>query len=73
MNVNVPAAVGAPLSVPLLDSVRPAGRLPATIVKLLYGALPPLPVIVWLYGSPSRSLGSEPGARVIVGGATVRL
>jgi len=33
VKVKAPVAVGGPLIVPLLDSVRPAGRAPAVTMK----------------------------------------
>ena len=47
VNVDVPAVVGVPASTPAAVSVRPAGSAPAVTPKL-YGAVPPLPTIVWL-------------------------
>ena len=43
------AAVGVPLIIPVLAfNVRPAGRVPAVIVQVPYGAVPPVAVSVWL-------------------------
>ena len=47
VNVEGPAVVGVPEITPAEVSVRPAGSVPAVTLKV-YGAVPPLPVIVWL-------------------------
>lgn len=47
VNVEVPLVVGVPESTPADVSVRPAGSTPPVTPKL-YGAVPPLPLIVWL-------------------------
>ena len=41
-------AVGVPPIMPALLIVIPAGNAPAEIVKVLYGAVPPEPVNIWL-------------------------
>ena len=45
VNTEVPGVVGVPDSAPAAVSVRPAGSVPMVTPKL-YGAVPPLPVIV---------------------------
>jgi hypothetical protein len=47
VNGDVPAVVGVPASPPAAVRVTPAGSAPAVTPKL-YGAVPPLPAIVWL-------------------------
>ena len=48
------AAVGVPLIMPVLAfKVRPAGKVPAVIVQVPYGAGPPVAVSVWLYALPT--------------------
>jgi hypothetical protein len=41
--------VATPLIVPVGEIVKPGGRAPELMVKLEYGAVPPEPMIVWLY------------------------
>ena len=66
VKLKVPKAVGVPERVPAEESVKPAGKAPVRRLKL-YGAMPPLPVKVWLYGVPSEPFGSIEGAMPIVG------
>ena len=47
VTVALPAALGVPDTTPEAESVRPAGSEPPVIAKV-YGAVPPLPAIVWL-------------------------
>ena len=47
VNVKLPCALGVPESVPVLEKVSPVGKEPDVTVKL-YGALPPLAVMVAL-------------------------
>ena len=47
VNVDVPELVGVPITVPVLFSFRPAGRLPVPTVYVI-GATPPLVTMVWL-------------------------
>ena len=52
VNVKVPAAVGLPDRTPvLLLSARPVGMVPEDLLKV-YGGVPLLAAIVWLY--PAR-------------------
>jgi hypothetical protein len=64
VNVEVPGAVGVPESRPSVPAgvrVTPAGSAPAVTLKLK-GAVPPLPVSVWLKRTPTVPLGSVAGA-----------
>ena len=70
VSMKLPAAVGVPLSNPLLLKVRPAGKLPLFTVKT-YGATPPLPVSCWLYAVAAVPAGKLTGVTVIVGAAMV--
>jgi hypothetical protein len=47
VNVNGPAALGVPPSVPDPDSVSPAGSVPEVTANV-YGEVPPVALIVWL-------------------------
>jgi len=51
----VPAAVGVPLTVQPVN-VRPAGSAPA-VTEQVYGAVPPVTPITWLYGVPTEPFG----------------
>ena len=53
--VDVPAAVGVPLTVQPV-SVRPAGSAPPVTVQT-YGAVPPVTPIVPVYGTPTSPFG----------------
>ena len=54
---EVPACVGVPLTVqPRGVSANPAGRTPDVIVQV-YGVVPPVMPIGWLYGTPTVPLG----------------
>src|SRR5688500_3458438 len=66
VKVEVPAVVGVPANWPPAVSVTPAGSAPAVTPKL-YGPVPPLPTIVWLYPIPTVPLGNVGGDSVIVG------
>ena len=46
VNVKVPDVVGVPDSTPAGVSVKPAGSAPVAVK--MYGAVPPLAVIVWV-------------------------
>jgi hypothetical protein len=59
-----------PLIVPLEESVKPVGRPPPVMVKLLWGAVPPWPTSVWLYMMPAMVLNSVAGVKLMVGAAT---
>src|SRR5207237_527159 len=71
VKLNEPACVGMPERTPEPDRVRPAGRTPLAIVKRLYGAVPPWPVSVWLYGAPAAASGRVAGVKEITGALTV--
>src|SRR5215831_15676076 len=59
VKLNVPAAAGVPLTTPPeAFSVRPSGSAPADI-RNAYGAVPPVTVIVKLYGAPATAPGRE--------------
>lgn len=47
VKVTRPGVVGVPERRPSGDNVRPFGSWPLSITKL-YGAVPPVPVMVWL-------------------------
>jgi hypothetical protein len=66
---DVPAAVGVPLITPVeAFRLNPAGRVPAETDQL-YGVVPPVAVIVWLYAVPTVPAGSGLAVE-IVGAAT---
>src|SRR5205085_12392277 len=71
VKLNEPACVGMPERTPEPDRVRPAGRAPLAIVKRLYGAVPPWPVSVWLYGAPAAASGRVAGVKEITGALTL--
>ena len=71
VKLKLPPAVGVPLKVPLDDSVKPAGKAPLLIVKLVYGAVPPTPLSAWLKAAPTWAAGSVPGLKLMLGAATV--
>ncbi len=53
----VNAALGVPVIAPVVElRVRPAGRLPSVRTNL-YGAVPPLAIIVPKYGRPTTPVG----------------
>ena len=62
----MPAVFGEPESCPDDESVSPFGNAPLVAAKL-YGAVPPLAVIVWLYAVPVVPFGRVLGETVIVG------
>src|SRR5450432_3525753 len=66
VKVKVPGPVGIPERTPALESVSPLGRVPIVTVKV-YGLLPPLAVMVWLYAAVVVPSGSACGFIVIVG------
>ena len=66
VNVDEPAVVGVPASTPADVSVSPAGSAP-TVTPKLYGAVPPLPVIVCVNATPTVPLGNVAGSSVIAG------
>src|SRR5262245_29550779 len=55
-NVDEPAAVGVPLTVPSEFKVRPDGNEPLITVNE-YGGQPPTPSNLWLYGVPTTPSG----------------
>src|SRR5476649_1127252 len=61
-----PAVKGVPANTPAAVSVRPFGNTPLVTPKL-YGAVPPLPVIVCAYATPTVPLGNVAGKSVMVG------
>ncbi len=66
VNVDAPDVVGVPASTPADVSVSPAGNAP-TVTPKLYGAVPPLPVIVCVNATPTVPLDNVAGNNVIVG------
>jgi hypothetical protein len=65
VNVELPSVVGVPDNVPPESRLRPAGNVPALLVKV-YPPLPPLAVMVWLYADPTVPVGNVLGDTVIV-------
>ena len=61
-----PGDEGVPVKEPPDDKLNPVGNEPEVTAKV-YGAVPPLAVIVWLYATPLVPLGSVVGESVIVG------
>src|SRR5262245_6178399 len=59
VNVDEPASVGVPETMPSLLSVRPPGSAPVRMLNA-YGAVPPLAVSVCEYGVPTTPPGSDP-------------
>ena len=55
-----------PDTVPEDESVSPFGNPPRVTAKL-YGDVPPVAKIVWLYATPTAPVGSVVGESVIVG------
>ena len=70
VNVKVPGVVGVPESRPAGVRVRPGGSAPAVTLKL-NGAVPPLPVSVWLKGTPPAPFGNVAGDIVITAAAVL--
>jgi hypothetical protein len=69
----VPAAVGVPVNAPLFGlSVTPAGNVPL-VTDQLYGRVPPLPVNVALYTTPTVPPGSELVVIANAAGCTVNV
>ncbi len=66
VNVDAPDVVGVPASTPADVSVSPAGNAP-TVTPKLYGAVPPLPVIVCVNATPTVPLDNVAGNSVIAG------
>ena len=70
VKLKVPPVVGVPemtAVVPLVGfRFRPGGSAPLETVKV-YGGVPPLAVIVWLYGTPRTGVGSVAGLTVMNG------
>ena len=70
MSADAPTCVGVPESTPVEESVNPLGSVPLVTAKL-YGAVPPLAVIVWLYDVPTVPSGSVGGLKVMAGQSIV--
>jgi len=68
VDVNMPAVVGVPEIMPLLESDIPGVSSPAVTLKV-YGASPPLAVMLLLWATPSVPCGRGGGDRV-TGGQT---
>ena len=67
VKLNWPAVVGVPEMTPVVPlSVKPFGSDPLETVKV-YGPVPPVAEIVWLYGVPMTPGGSVAGFTVIMG------
>ena len=74
VKVNVPAAVGLPVIVPLLASVKPFGKLPLTLVHVI--GVVPVAARVRLYAVPVVPFGRDAvvmAGAVAVGLLTVKL
>ena len=67
VKLEVPAAVGVPLSRPAEERLRPAGSVPADTDQV-YGVVPPAAASVWLYAVPTVPAGN--GDVVVIVGAT---
>jgi hypothetical protein len=67
VKLYVPGTVGVPESVPSEPSKSPSGR---TLVVLLnvYGPVPPLAVMIWVYSAFAVASESVVGESEIVGG-----
>jgi hypothetical protein len=65
---NVAATVGVPLTSPLLLMAIPGGGL---FMPNLYGGTPPVAVICWAYGTPTKPLGSGEVVVMVGVGLTV--
>src|SRR5438874_1978699 len=63
VKVEVPAAVGVPVSAPVPPRLNPAGSAPPASVRL-NGPAAPDAVIVWPYPTPTRPPGSTAGDNV---------
>ena len=59
VNVLVPAVVGMPVTAQLLPNARPAGSEPES-TEQVYGAVPPVMVMLAAYGTCTVPLGSVP-------------
>jgi hypothetical protein len=64
VKLKVPAALGVPLSTPALLNASPVGSVPTATEKAT-GAVPPVALIVWLYGTLIVVAGSVAGFTVI--------
>ena len=72
VKLNTPAVVGVPLRTPALESDRPVGTVPDVTAKL-YGDVPPLAVIVWLYAVLNVPFGRVDGDSVMSGQPAVMM
>jgi hypothetical protein len=68
VKLNVPAAVGVPEIIPVVESAKPVGRLPLDIDHVM-GAVP-VAVSGWLYDVPTVPLGN---VVVVMTGATAEV
>jgi hypothetical protein len=66
VNVELPAVVAVPDNTPAEDRLRPPGKVPALFANV-YGPVPPLASMVWLYTHPTAPVGNVLGDSVIVG------
>src|SRR2546427_808734 len=69
VKVEVPAAVGVPVSAPEVLRLSPAGSTPVVTVKVNGPAAPDADSI-WLYAAPIWPAGSDAGVMVTSGTAT---
>ena len=72
VKVNVPAAVGVPLSTPPVLSESPPGAAPPTIAQLVYGVVPPVAANVCVYATPTVPAGNGDAVVIVGGPATVK-
>ena len=58
MKLLAPTVVGVPEICPLVDRVKPDGRVPESSDQV-YGVVPPTAARLWLYGADWVPFGSE--------------
>jgi hypothetical protein len=61
-----------PDNTPPLERKKPGGRLPPVTANV-YGAVPPLALLVWLYAVPILGIASVAGLIVIAGQFTAKV
>ena len=71
VKLNVPPALAVPVIAPLEPfSDSPVGNEPADTLNVI-APVPPVVVIVWLYGRPAVVVGNDAGLIAIVGLTTI--
>ena len=70
LKLNAPVEAGVPDKKPVDVNVKQDGNDPAVTPKL-YGIVPPLPLIVWLYDEPTTPFGRPVGLRLMTGHSIV--